>query len=162
MIVVVVVAVQVVSVNFILQSPGAVVLLCVRLPVSVGGLCRCWRWCCFCCRSCFTCCRRCMTRISWLCNISMSCRCCRCCRCCVCCCICWSCSCCCKFCTCVFPLAPLPPPLGCGAGRCFSRMLVMPVDNISARSEQCHDKYDITILAYSSFSILVIPLLPLN
>ena len=38
MIVAVVVAVQVVSVNFILQSPGAVVLLCVHLPVSVGGL----------------------------------------------------------------------------------------------------------------------------
>ena len=104
-----------------------------------------------------------MTRKCWLCNISMSCRCCRCCRCCVCCCVCWSCICCCRFCTCcVLPLAPLPPPLGCCAGKCFSRMLVMSVGNISARSEQCHDKYDITISAYSSFSILVTPLLPLN
>ena len=62
----------------------------------------------------------------------------------------------------MFPRASCPPPpLGCCAGRCFSRMLVISVDNI-ARSEQCHDKYNIIILAYSSFSILVIPLLPLN
>ena len=59
-------------------------------------------------------------------------------------------------------LCSLLLPFLCCAGRCFSKMVVMPVDNISARSEQCHDKYDITILAYSSFSILVIPLLPLN
>ena len=41
-------------------------------------------------------------------------------------------------------------PRGVFADKNFSSIVVTPVDNINATSEQCHDKYDITILTYSS------------